>query len=210
MKKLMAILLVVLLATTVVAFKSSFFQGSEITKKARVRLCYKDGVGVDTVPGTDDDWECQKGKKVPNGWLHYSQVNEGALKMRLNVRGLDADYLYQITLNGAGDGNNDGCNTDYNNYVDGVLAGMTTDPWMSGCWNNNEGYYNFEMALVPKIRRMGSKTSASIYDTFEVILPVGIYKGVKFIIKRTTGVDGHGGDFKALLMETEALNFVIV
>jgi len=185
------VVIILLLTMVSVVFASPLL--SELYKiniKETIKLCYKKA----------PDWTCIKTGQ-PSGFVIYSVVDD---KLELTVIGirLDSNYRYQLTLNG------DGTN---NHGVDDILAGMSNDRYVSGCWNGSsyappcngyEGFYNFEMAA--------SLRGHVLYNKYSVDLPEGIYEGVKFIVKRTTGEDGKGGDFKPVLMETEQLNFVIV
>jgi len=190
-KKLMIVIMIIAIAGVAFAF-SSMSQLYKINMKETIGLCYKES----------PDWTCISNDQ-PKGFLTYSVVNE-ELELKLMAIRLDDDYVYQITLNG------DGTN---NHGVDDILAGMSADRWVSGCWNGTrvnsppcnageEGFYNFEMSAPVT----GYVTSLK----YSVNLPEGIYEGVKFIVKRTTGEDGKGGDFKPVLMEKELMNFVIV
>jgi len=190
-KKLTAILMLIAMAGIAFAF-SSIPQLYRIDMKETIGLCYKES----------PDWTCINSGQ-PKGFLTYTVVNE-ELELDLMLLRLDDNYRYQITLNG------DGTN---NHNVDNLLAGMSNDRWIGGCWNGTrvnsppcnageEGFYNFEMSA-----------PAGSYVTnlkYSIDLPEGIYEGVKFIVKRTTGSDGKGGDFKPVLMEKDLMNFVIV
>jgi len=222
MKKIFLIGIVsMMLVSTVLALTiPGFFKQSFSVPKHTIDLCYKEA----------PDWTCIEDGE-PTGILNYKQIGEGELEVKLLAKDLDPEYVYQLTLNGNG--------LEIDN-TDTKLSEMSSDPWISGLWGDEgwynfemteeteekttKGKWKWEKVRKCYNRRHGRKrcyyrwkkvhvpgeTTDVIDQTYEIELPKGVYEDVKFLVKRTTGAEGHGGDFKAVLMETEPMSFVIV
>jgi len=129
---------------------------------------------------------------VPDATVTYNKMNGDLLKLCVNAVGLD-DIKYQVGLNGEKTTN--GCTLtsgDYKAYVNNVLSTSGSNGYESGCWNNEEGWYNFAMA---------QETVDGVLDKcYYITLPEGPYQNLKVLIKKDGQANGDN-DYQAVLME---------
>ena len=201
----MGIIALVVVPLAIAAYKTGtgekLFEHSEYDS---IGLCPKDTTTRQCVKYTPEGlYVNSKGKYEPR--VHFS-VHGETLKIHTEIkRGVSKNSVYQLTLNGPG-----------GTWIDTALASMRDDLWIAGCWNgaysynapcvgNDQGYYNFDMTARPVKRGH----QVVLRRDYNLNLPEGIYKGVKFIVKLTSGADGKGGPFTPVMMEKNSLNFVV-
>jgi len=193
----LGIIALVVVPLAIAAYKTGtgekLFEHSEYDS---IGLCPKDTTTRQCVKYTPEGlYVNSKGKYEPR--VHFS-VHGETLKIHTEIRrGVKRGGKYQLTLNGQG-----------GSWVDTALANMSNNLSISGCWNgvfgykapcvgNDQGYYNFDMTARPVKRGH----QVVLRRDYNLNLPEGIYKNIKFIVKKSDGTP--------VMMEKDLLNFVI-
>lgn len=173
------------------------------------------------VIGGDDTW----------GSVTYEVNADDDLEMQVRLNGLAPDTLHQLALNGPdgtgacepvddqlASGSEKAGNTGYDSgFWDGSGPNINQDLCQPG---NNEGIYNFayvttdaqgsyDTGLTPIIvvnSGEADPANALKVGAANPALPVGIYSGVKFVVKEVTGPE-PGTEWTPVMMEMQPLNF---
>ncbi len=191
-------------------------QVAQAAGRQTLRLENKSGPPDWAVIGDDDIW----------GSVTYEVNGDGDLAMQVRLNGLAPNTYHQLTLNGP-DGTGACEPVDdqlasgselYANYDSGFWDGAGPNINQGMCASpNNEGVYNF--AYVQTDDQGGWSGSIVVANSGEAdpahagkvtaanpALPVGVYSGVKFVVKEVTGAL-PGTAWTPILMEMQPLNF---